>query len=428
MNVTRENPTPTSIKLTITAAQSELDVLKQIVLTNLSRNVKVQGFRPGKAPQHLVEKQLDQSLLQTEFLEQAVNQLYVKAIQEQKVRPVAQPEINITKFVPFTLLEFTAQLDAIGDIKLTDYKKVKLAKTPVKVTAADVTGVLDNLLERGAEKKAVTRAAKLGDEAIIDFAGVDAKTKEPIAGADGKAYPLQLGSKTFIPGFEEEVVGLKPGAEKTFLITFPADYSVADLQKRKVSFTITVQTLNELVKPKLDDAFAASIGPFKSVDELKTDIKKQLQIERDQDQQRQYDNDLLEKIAEKSDVEIPASLVEEEVERMEEEEKRNVAYRGQTWQQHLDEEGLTADAHKDKNRPAAALRIKAGLLLGAIADKENIEVTPEELEMRMQLLKGQYTDASMQAELEKPESRRDISSRMLTEKTLDKLRSYATAK
>ena len=148
--------------------------------------------------------------------------------------------------------------------------------------------------------------------------------------------------------------------------------------------------------------------------------------EKQQEADRAFDNELLEKIAAKTTVAIPKALIEQEIDRMEEEEKRNVVYRGQTWQEHLDAEGLTAEAHREKQREGAELRVKAGLVLGEIADKEKITVTPEELEIRIQLLKGQYPDPAMQAELDKPENRRDINSRLLTEKTLDKLRAYAT--
>lgn len=426
MQITNDQLNPTKRKLTIVAEQAELDTVKAHVLKHLSGKVKVQGFREGKAPAHLIEKQLDPAALQTEFIDHAVNDLYVAAIEQSNLRPVAQPEIAIVKFVPFTTLEFTAEVEVIGDIKLADYKKIKLEATSVAVSAKDVDEVIKNLRQRGAEKKAVTRAAKDGDETVIDFKGVDAKTKEPIDGADGENYPLTLGSKAFIPGFEEEVIGLKAGEEKTFDIVFPADYGAAVLQNKKVTFTITVHTVNELVEPKLDDAFAASVGPFKTVAELKADIKKQLKAERERDAQRDFDNKLLEQIAEKSEIALPAAIVEEEITRIEEEEKRNIVYRGQTWQEHLAEEGVTEEEHREKQRAGAEMRVKAGLVLGEIANAENITVTPEELEIRLMLLKNQYPDEAMQAELEKPENRRDIQNRMMTEKTLDKLRGYAT--
>ena len=428
MQVNRTQPKPTIAKLVITAEAAELEPIKQQVLEHLAKHVKVQGFREGKAPANLIEKQLDPSQLQSEFLEQAVNQFYVDAIQQQNVRPAAQPQITINKFVPFTTLEFTAEVDAVGEITLGDYKKVKLAQKPVEVTAKDVTEVIENLRGRSAEKKPVERAAKLDDEVIIDFKGVDAKTKESIQGADGKEYPLTLGSNSFIPGFEEEVVGLKPGEKKTFDITFPADYGVKDLQKRQVSFTVTALKINEQVKPKADDAFAATVGPFKTIAELKADIKKQLKAEREREAQQLYDNELLEKVAEKSTVAVPDSLIDSEIDRIEEDEKRNLVYRGQTWEEHLKAEGVTAAEHREQKRESATLRVKIGLLLGEIAEAEKITVTPEELEIRLQLLKGQYTDPTMQAELAKPDNRRDIASRLMTEKTIDKLRGYALLK
>lgn len=426
MQVKREQINPTKVKLTISAEPALLESIKGQAVEQLGKDAKIQGFRAGKAPAHLVEKQLDQSLLQGQVLEQAVNQLYVDAVQQESIRPAAQPQISITKFVPFNTLEFTAEVEAVGEVKPADYKKIKLAPKTVDVTAADVNQVLDNLRGRSADKKSVKRAAKTGDELTINFKGVDAKTEEAIQGAAGNEYPLVLGSKTFIPGFEEKLVGAKPGDTKTFDLVFPKDYGVSALRSKKVTFTVEVLKIQELAKPKLDDKFAATVGPFKTLAELKADIKKQLTAEKQRESQQVYDNELLEKIAEKSTVTIPESMVEDEVSRMEDEEKRNLAYRGQTWQEHLKDEGVDEAGHRERKRESATLRVKIGLLLGEIANNENITVSPEELEIRMQLLKGQYPDAAMQAELEKPEARRDIQTRMMTEKTIEKLRSYAT--
>lgn len=428
MQINREQINPTTTKLTIVAEPAELETVKQHVLKSLTKNVKVPGFRAGKAPANLIEKQVDPTVLQSEFVDHAVNDLYIDAVEQTGVRPAAQPQVTITKFVPFESLEFTAEVEAVGDIKLPDYTAIKLARKPVEVTADEVKTVVQNLLQRAATKQPVDRAAKLGDEVTIDFAGTDAATKEPIAGADGTDYPLVLGSKRFIPGFEEELVGLKKDASKTFVITFPEDYGSKELQKRKVSFAVTVKQVQELSEPKADDAFAATVGPFKTLAELKADIKKQIQAEKQQEADRSYDNELLEKIAAKSEVAVPTILVEEEINRIEEEEKRNTMYKGQTWQEHLDAEGLTAEEHREKQRAGAEMRVKAGLILGEIAQAEGITVTPEELQMRIELLRGQYPDAAMQAELDKADNQRDIRSRMMTEKTIDKLRSYATKK
>lgn len=424
MQVTQKNLSDTNVQLTLTADAAMLESAKQEALTHIAKNIKLQGFRQGKAPLALVEKSADPTTLQSEFLDIAMNHLYVTALDEKKLRPVAQPKVTVKKFVPFTDLELEIEVEVVGEITLPDYKNLKLEKPAVSVSAKDVDEVIENLLTREAEKVEVDRAAKDGDEVTLDFKGVDTKTKEAIQGADGKDYPLVLGSNTFIPGFEPEVIGLKAGEEKTFDITFPQDYGVAALQNRAVTFTITIKSVKEVQKAKLDDEFAAKVGPFKTVADLKADIKKQLESEKEYQNDREFVDNMVLKIAEGATVAIPKVLIEEQVDRMEQEERQNLMYRGQTWQEHLEGEGVTEEEHRERMRGDAETRVKAGLVLSEIAEAEKIVITPEELEIRMQLLKGQYPDPQMQAELEKPENRRDIASRMVSEKTIAKLKSY----
>ncbi|HSD56474.1 MAG TPA: trigger factor [Candidatus Saccharimonadales bacterium] len=428
MQVSKKNLTDTKVQLVLTADSDQLKQVKQETLEHIAHDLNLPGFRKGKAPLNLVEKNANPATLQTEFLDRAMNLLYVNALQQENLRPVSQPEVNIKKFVPFDDLELEVTVEVVGEVKLPDYKKIKLAKKEAKVTAKEVTEVLDQIKAREAERKDVERAAKESDQATIDFKGVDTETKEAISGADGKDYPLLLGSNTFIPGFEANVIGMKPGDEKTFTLTFPKDYGVKTLQNRKVDFTVTVTKLQELIEPKLDDAFAAKVGPFKNVDELKADVKKQLQSEKDYQADREYTDELLTKITKDTKAAIPESLIEEQLERLLAEQKQNVMYRGQTWQEYLDGQELTEEKLREQLKADAELRVKAGLVLGEIAEQEKIEITPEELEIRMQMLKAQYPDAQMQAELEKPEARREIASRMVSEKTVDKLVGYATAK
>jgi trigger factor len=333
--------------------------------------------------------------------------------------------VEITKFVPFSALEFTTQVAVVGDIKLPDYKKIKLAKPTVKVTDQDISEVLQSLKSRLADKQDVTRAAKDGDEVTIDFKGVDDKG-EAINGAEGKAYPLILGSDSFIPGFESNLIGLKAGQNKTFTIAFPKDYGVSALASKKVTFTVDVTKVQELVEPKLDDAFAAKAGPFKTLKDLKADIKAQLTNERQTEAARQYESELIEKITKQSRLEVPDSLIDDQLESAEKEESQNLMYRGQTWEEHLKAEGVTEAEHRQRNRAPAAERVKAGLVLSEIAEQEKLDVSPQELDSRIEILKGQYQDPAMQAELDKPENRRDIAGRILTEKTIAKLVSYAT--
>jgi len=407
----------TNATITITAHEADLNPLKQHVLQHFQSKVKMPGFREGKVPLNMVEKNVDPAQLQSEFLDEAVSQMYSQAISENNIRVVSRPEVDLKKFVPFTELEFEVKVEVIGDIKLGDYKKLNVKQAKVEVTAADVNEVIKSLQTRMAEKKDVNRAAKDTDQVWIDFTGVDAKG-QPVKGADGKDYPLVLGSNTFIPGFEPNLVGLSAGDQKTFDVTFPKDYGVKALASKKVTFTVDVTKVQEVVVPKVDDEFAAKAGPFKTAADLKSDIKKQLQIEREQQAQRTYENDLVKLLTSKSTLEVPKVLVDDQIERIENEERQNIVYRGQTWEEHLADEGVTAEEHREQKRTSAEEQVKMGLVLSAVADAENLNVTPEELEIRLQILKGQYQDPAMQAELDKPENRQDIASRILTEKTL----------
>ncbi len=421
LHIDRESDT--IAKLTIAADKEELAKVKNKVLKKLAPRVKLAGFRDGKAPIEMIEKNVDQQLFQTEFIDEAINVLYIAALKEERLRPVGQPKVEITKFVPFTALEVKLEIPVVGKIKLADYKKLTIKRPEVKVEKNQVDDVLKNLQLRAAEKKEVKRAAKNGDETWIDFSGVDTKGKA-VAGADGKDYPLALGSGTFIPGFEENLVGMKAGDSKDFTVTFPKDYGAKALQNAKVTFTVKVNKVTEVIEPKLDDAFAATVGPFKTLAELKTDIKKQLEHEAKHKAERDYEAEIINHITEKTKVEIPEELVKEQIELVSNEVRQNVIQRGMTFQEYLDQMGKTEEEYiKSDVTPEANRRIKAGLVLNEIADIEGIDVTPEELEVRIQQLKTQYQDKQMQEQLELPDSRREINARLRSEKVIQFLKS-----
>jgi trigger factor len=414
----------TKVKLIVTADAADMEPIKNHVLAHFRHQVQVPGFRAGAAPLAVIEKHVDQKRLIDEFMEHALNQFYSQAIKHYDLRPVGNPNVQLKKFVPFSELEFETETETIGSVTLPDYKKIKIDKKKASVTAADVNEVVGSLRQRLAERGAVERPAKNGDELTIDFAGKDSKGK-PVAGADAKDYPLVLGSNSFIPGFENNLIGAKTGDKKEFKVKFPADYGVAALQNKDVAFTVDVKQVSQLKEPKLDDAFATKAGPFKTLAELKADIKKQLLLEKQQQLDRDYENRLIAEVVAQSKIDVPKGMIDEDVLRMEDEEKRNLAYRGQTWQEHLKEEGVTEAQHRERQKPRAEERIKAGIVLGEIAEKEKIEVKPAEVEMRVQILKGQYQDSAMRGELDKPEAKRDIENRLLTEKTIAKLTELA---
>lgn len=237
MQITRTDITPTKAKLVVTADETDLLKLKNHTLEHFRNRLKLPGFRQGKAPLNVVEKNADQTQLQAEFLDEAVNHLYQMAAEKEKLKPLGNPQVSLRKFVPFSELEFECEVDVLGKVTLGNYKAIKKSKPSVSVTAKDVNEVIDSLKVRSAEKKDVDRAAKKNDQVILDFKGTDAKG-EAIKGADGKDYPLLLGSDTFIPGFEDNLIGLKPGEEKSFTLTFPKDYGVKALANKKVTFAV----------------------------------------------------------------------------------------------------------------------------------------------------------------------------------------------
>lgn len=427
MQVTLKSISDNLTNLTIKADANELAVAKEQVVSKLALRVKIPGFRAGKVPRELAEKHLDPNMLQSEVLEEAVSRLYSDAINQKKLRVIAQPKVEITKFVPYETLEFLAEVEVIGEITLPDYKKVSAKKPTVDVKDEEVDEVLRRLQLQGAEYIEVEREAKIGDRTWIDFEGVDAKG-EPVSGASGKDYPLALGSNTFIPGFEENLIGLKKSEEKSFTIPFPKDYGVRALQGKKVTFKITVNKIEETKLAELDDAFAAQVGPFQNLSELKEDIKKQISVEREHQAQQDYETAIIKDLVAKTKVSLPESLLNEQIDTVDREFRQNLTYRGETIQEYLKNSSQTEEQYRDKElKPVAEERLKAGLILSEIAEAEKITISPEELEIRMQVMKGQFGDAKMQGELEKPEARREVASRLMTEKTIAKLVGFAKA-
>jgi trigger factor len=427
MQVKRTDKSDNEVVLLITGDLVELEPIKQHVLKDhFAKDVKIPGFREGKAPLHLIEKNVNQAAFQSKVLDEALNNLFTAAINQEKLRSVDQPQVEVKKFVPYTLLEFEATVPVLGKVTLPEYKKIKLAKeAPKKVSAKDVDAVISNLKKQLADKKDVDRAAKTDDQVFIDFKGIDDKGK-PVSGADGKNYPLVLGSDSFIPGFEANLVGLKAGAEKIFTLTFPKDYGVKALASRDVTFTVNVIKVQALTEPELNDEFAAKVGPFKTVDELKEDIKKQLTTEKKNENDRDYESKLLKEISSKSKDSFPEVLIDSEVEKRLREINANLTYRGQTLPEFLALEGKTEEEYISKVlKPEAEERLKASIILSEISERESIPLTDEEVDIRIQMMKAQYQDPQSQAELSKPEARRDIASRMLAEKTIQMLTSSA---
>lgn len=419
MKTTIKNLSDTKVSVTITVGKQELDDAQQVALTKLARTVKAPGFRKGKVPVSVAAKYVDQNALMQQTLDDALSKAVSVAFTEQKIQALDRPEVEIKKYIPGQELEFVAEAEVMPVVKLGAYKKLGVKKTVGKVTAADIDDVIERMRRGFAERKEVKRAAKTDDEVVIDFTG----KRDGVAFDGGSAtnYTLALGSNQFIPGFEEAVVGHKAGDEFDVPLTFPKDYYAESLAGQKVVFSVKLKTVKEVVLPELDDKFAAKAGPFKTVKELKDDIKRELTAAREREAEDKFKDELIGKLAEVSTVPVPEILVSDQARSIEQDMTQNLAYQGLTLDNYLGNKKLTYEEWQaGEVRDAAVRRVKAGLVLSELSKAEKITATDEELAAKINQYQQQYGDKSGQ-DFTTPELQRDIANRLLTDKTIDRL-------
>ncbi len=422
MNTTVKYLSDTRVRATIKVEATELKAAEQVALKKLSKTVKVNGFRKGHVPLEVVKKNVDPNALAQETLENALSRAVAESFIENKLQALERPEVEVKKFVPGESLEFTAEADVLPKVKLGDYKKLKATEKKVSVAKKDVDEVVERIRESMAEKKEVKRAAKLGDEAVIDFVGK--KDGEAFPGGTGNDYPLELGSGSFIPGFEEAIVGLKAGDKKDIELTFPKDYHAPDLKGKKVVFETTVKKINEKALPELNDEFAAKTGPFTSMSELTADIKRELEAQKKREASDELKDSLVKQLVAKSNVAVPAVLREDQVRSIEQDLMQNLMYQGLSIEQYWEQKGYKdRDAWvKAEANEAADNRIKAGLVLSELSKVLKIEATADELADHLNTYRKQYANnPEMAKRFEEPEVQREVANRLITEKTVDEL-------
>ncbi|MDO4684088.1 MAG: trigger factor [Candidatus Saccharibacteria bacterium] len=416
----------TKVAITVTLDPSELKDAEQVALVTLGRDLKVPGFRKGKVPASMVAKHVNPDMLAQQTLESALSKAVADAFLGEKLQALDRPEVEVKKFVPGSELEFVAEAEIMPKITLGEYKKLSAKPKKVSVTKKDLTEIIDRIKTGFAEKKPVKRAAKLGDEVNIDFEG----KKDGVAfpGGKGEKYDLALGSGSFIPGFEEGVVGKKAGETFDLELTFPEEYHAADLKGQKVVFTTTVNEVKEIITPEMTDELAAKAGPFKTVQELEDDIKREITKQKEAEAHEAFKDELVSELVEKSTVPVPEILVNDQMRSIEQDMTQNLMYRGLTLDDYLSEKKF-----KDKDawlasevKEVAEKRVKAGLVLAELSKVEKVEATNEELLERMNQLGQQYPNEEVRKQLKTPEAQRDIANRLLTEKTVELLVQFNT--
>jgi trigger factor len=422
MKTTVKNLSETKVEVTITVGASELADAEKVALVKLSNSVKVPGFRQGKVPASVAAKHVDPQALQEQLMDDAISKAVAEAFISEKIQALERPTVDIKKYIPGESLEFVAEVEVLPEVKIGDYKKLSSKAGKAVVSAKEIDEIVERMRAGLAEKKDVTRAAKDGDETLIDFIG----KKDGVAfdGGTGTDYTLKLGSNQFIPGFEEGVVGHKAGEEFDVDLAFPDDYHAKELAGEKVTFTVTLKKVTAADLPKVDDELAKKAGPFETLAELKDDIKKEITAQKEKEAGEKLRDDLISELIEKSVVPVPALLVEDQMRSIEQDFAQNLTYRGLDIDTYLTSNGFPNEEEwREKEvKPAAERRTQAGMILSELSKLEKITATDEEIEDHVAIHRKQYeNNPDTLKQFDTPEVRRDIANHYITEKTIERL-------
>lgn len=421
MKTTTKKLSDTKLEIKVTLDAQDLAPARAEAIKTLGQNLKVQGFRQGKAPASLVEKNLSPNDIASQAIDIAVRTTMSEAFTKEQILPLAVENVNVTKYVPDESAEYTATAEILPEIKLGDFKKLKAKKAATEPSEKDIQEIVDNILNAYAEKKVTKKPAALGDEVIIDFVGK--KDGEAFPGGSAKDHHLLLGSGQFIPGFEDGIVGHSAGDKFDLELVFPKDYGEKSLAGQKTVFEVLLKQVNEVVKPKEDDELAKKCGDFKSMAELRADIKKNLQSQNEHRAMEKYRDDLVQELVKNSKVAAPEILIQDQLRYIKDDVVRNAASYGMTFEQYLEQvTHQTAEEWEKAARELAKARVEASLVLQILARDQKITVADEEVEAKLAELKDVYKKSKEAlANLKKPEVRQDIKNRMTVEKTLDYL-------
>ena len=374
------------VALTIEASAEEFEAAVNKAYLKMRGKINVPGFRVGKAPRKIIEKMYGEEV----FYEEAVNIIlpdaYEDAVKEQKLDVVGYPEVELESCTKDGVV-FKCTVAVYPEVKLGQYKGLEAPKAEVKVVAADVNARLKEMADRNSRLVSVERAVKKGDTADIDFEGFD--NGVAFDGGKGENFDLEIGSGSFVPGFEEQLIGMKAGEEKDIDITFPENYA-PELAGKPVVFHVKVNEVKVKEVPAVDDEFAKDVSEFDTLKELKADIKKKMTAERTEAAQRAFEDVLMAKVAEGVEAEIPHEMVELQAERMMEQFKQQLAAQGIPFDQYLKMTGTTeADFRKQADGPAAE-QVKMDLAVEAIIKAEGLEATDEDVENELKNVAEKY--------------------------------------
>ena len=365
-------------KLTIEVSAEELDKAMQNAYLKARGKISIPGFRKGKAPRKMIEQMYGKGI----FLEDAANALipeyYSKALEECDLEIVSQPEIDVTQAEPGKAFIFTAEVAVKPEVTLGEYKGVEVPKSETEVTDEDIDVEIKKEQEKNSRTVTVEdRGAENGDITTIGFEGfVDGVAFE---GGKGTDYPLTLGSGSFIPGFEDQLVGAKAGDHVEVNVTFPEEYQAAELAGKAAVFQCDVKKVETKELPELDDDFAQDVSEFDTLAEYREDVKKNLTEKKEKEARAAKENAAVDKAIENAEMEIPDAMINTQVRQMMNDFASRMQSQGLTMEQYFQFTGMTAEKMQEEMKPQALKRIQTRLVLEKIAETENIEVSEDEV-------------------------------------------------
>ena len=418
MKTTVKKLSDTRVEIKVVLDSKDLEPAKKQALERLAKEVKVEGFRQGKVPTDIAAKFIPDNDLNREAADIAVRTTVIDAFTQNEKSPLVIPRVEITKYVPNETLEYTATADILPEVKLGDYKNLGVKREKVEVKESDVKDVLNNIAKSFAERKAIKRAAKETDEVIIDFVGK--KDGKAFPGGSAKDYHLVLGSKTFIPGFEDGIIGHEPGDSFNLDLTFPKDYGAKELAGAKTTFEVLLKQVNEVVMPEINDDLAKKCGPFKTIADLKADIKKNIEAQNNHRLEENYKDALIEALVKKSKIAAPEILIDDQMRMIKDDLTRNAASQGLSFEDYLKQAGETEESWEKQARTIAEARVKASLALQVLARDQKITVKDDVVEAKIAELREIYKKSPEALKnLKDPNVKMDIRNRLVIEKTID---------
>ena len=432
MSVQVEKLEKNMAKLTVEVPAEEVEKALQAAYMKEKNKISIPGFRKGKVPRAMIEKMYGAAVFYEEAANILIQDNYAAAMEESKEDIVSRPTIDIVQIESGKPFIFTAEVAVRPEVTLGKYKGVQVTKIDTTVTDEEVEAALEKEQQKNSRTVTVTdRPVANGDTAVIDFEGfVDGVAFE---GGKGENHPLEIGSHSFIATFKDQLVGHNAGDEVEVNVTFPEKYQAADLAGKPAVFKVKINEIKTKELPELNDEFASEVSEFDTLAEYKEDLRKHLEVEKENEAKRTKEDEAIKKIIDKSTMEIPEAMIDTQCENMVNEFAQRIAQSGLSMEQYMQFSGMTIDGLKEQVRPEAETRIKSSLVLEQIAKDENIEVSEDEINAEIEKMAAQY---GMEAdklkeylgEAEKESIKRDLSVTKAVDLIMENVKERAKAK